>query len=111
MEFWASLIGGLIFSCLVGIWIGNMRGRPGDGALFSLLLGPIGWLIILIGPDYRPKCPECRGVIEEGVRRCKNCGVDLMPAAHRPVARIKSPNLAARKPSLKPGQNFTFKPR
>jgi len=77
MEFWVTLIVSLILSALIGVWIGNLRGRSGDGALYSLILGPIGWLIILIGPDYRPKCPECLGVIEEGARRCKNCGVDM----------------------------------
>jgi len=92
MEFWISLIVGLIFSALIGILIGNLRGRPGDGALYSLILGPIGWLIILVGPDYRPKCPECRGVIEEGARRCKNCGADLMQnQVPRPVVKIHSP--------------------
>jgi len=106
-----GIIGGLIFSALIGILIGNLRGRPGDGALWSLILGPLGWLIVLVGPDYRPKCPECRGVIEEDARRCKNCGTDLMQQRPRPVVKIPGPAQSVKRPSLKPGQKFEFRPR
>lgn len=35
---------------LVGALIGKAKGRMGAAIFFSLLLGPIGWLIIALGP-------------------------------------------------------------
>jgi len=68
----AALVGALI-----GALCGQARGRVGAGVIFGLLLGPIGWLLVLVGKDYRPKCPHCGGVIETGKRVCKHCGRDL----------------------------------
>lgn len=81
---------------IVGALIGNAaRGRSSAGFWWSFFLGPIGWIIVLLGADERPKCPECRGVIVEGAARCKNCGVSLVeeetPSAPHPVARIHRP--------------------
>lgn len=77
---------GALLSGAIGAAIGSQRGRPGAGVFWSLFLGPLGWLIVLLGPDKRPKCPECRGVIEEGARRCPHCRADLMRG--RPRARV-----------------------
>lgn len=62
---------------LVGHAIGRYRGRAAAGAVWGALLGLIGWLVIAAGPDYRPRCPECQGVVVPGARKCKNCGSDL----------------------------------
>lgn len=67
----------MFVGALVGGAIGNLRGRPEAGVGFGLLLGPLGWLIVAVGPDFRPKCPECGGVVVEDARRCKNCGQEL----------------------------------
>lgn len=40
---------------LIGAAIGQTKGRAGAGFFFGLLLGPIGWLIVAVGPDYSPK--------------------------------------------------------
>jgi len=61
----------------IGALIGKPKKREGAGFLFGLLLGPIGWLLVAVGPDNSAKCPECGGVIVEGAKRCKNCGVEL----------------------------------
>jgi hypothetical protein len=42
----------LIFA-LVGAAIGQTKGRPGAGFWFGLLLGPIGWLLVAVGPNYK----------------------------------------------------------
>lgn len=48
----------------VGRLIGSVRGRANLGGLLGLLLGPIGWVLVLILPDARAKCRECGGGAE-----------------------------------------------
>ena len=67
----------VIIMSLIGAAIGARRGRGEAGFLFGLLLGPLGWVIILIGPDYRRKCPECGGILEGDYPKCKHCGATL----------------------------------
>jgi len=80
------IILGAFLSAVIGGFIGSQRNRVGAGIFWSIFLGPIGWLIVLLGPDYRLKCPECKGVIESGVKRCKHCGMDFMKR-QRPVVQ------------------------
>ena len=61
----------------IGALIGKSKKREGAGFLFGLFLGPIGWLLVAVGPNNSAKCPECGGVVVEGAKRCKNCGVEL----------------------------------
>jgi len=42
----SALIGGF-----VGGAIGQSRGRPVEGFVLGLLLGPIGWICVLVGPN------------------------------------------------------------
>src|ERR1700687_1717754 len=46
-----------ILGALIGAAIGQRKGRAGAGFFFGLILGPIGWLIIAVGPDLRQKVP------------------------------------------------------
>ena len=61
----------------VGWWIGSLRDRPGDGLAWGALLGPIGWLVVYLGPDNRRKCQECRGAVPSDATRCMHCGAEL----------------------------------
>lgn len=58
----------------VGGALGHWKNRLAFGLIVSLLLGPIGWVVVLVMPNNRPKCPDCKGDIVAGARRCKNCG-------------------------------------
>lgn len=73
-EFTLYLLLWIIIGALVGTVIGQQKDRAGAGLLFGLLLGPIGWLIIAAGPNLKPKCTECGGIVPEGVNRCMHCG-------------------------------------
>jgi hypothetical protein len=48
----------LAVSVLIGAAIGESRGRMGAGAIFALLLGPIGWLIVFLGPNHKKEAAE-----------------------------------------------------
>lgn len=70
---------------LIGLAIGSIKGNGLFGFVLSLLLGPLGWLLVLLASDKRKKCPHCAGPLGEGkVTRCKNCGGSLVAA--KPVA-------------------------
>lgn len=77
---------------LIGTLIGQNKGRIAAGALFGLLLGPIGWAIVALGPNLKPKCPECGGVVVPGARKCKNCGsrIPRCPACNRQLGLKRS---------------------
>ena len=50
---WLSL--GAVVFCLgvIGGGLGSFRGRVGFGFAFGLLLGPLGWLIVLLLPSAK----------------------------------------------------------
>jgi len=75
-----------IIGTLVGAIIGDRKGRAGAGAFLGLLLGPIGWLIAALGPDYKTaresrKCPFCAELVKKEAKVCKHRGRDLPAAA------------------------------
>lgn len=64
---------------LVGFLLGKWKGREGLGFLLGFLLGPIGWVIMLLVDDIRAKCPHCAGPLpKEKVARCMHCGEVLV---------------------------------
>jgi hypothetical protein len=63
---------------VIGYVVGARRGRSTLGLLLGFLLGPIGWLVLLIIPPANlPKCPDCKGDVISGATKCKNCGSTL----------------------------------
>jgi len=79
----------LLIGGLVGYAIGKQKGRGTAGFFFGCFLGIIGWIMVAVGPNYKPKCSECGGVIVEEARKCKHCGTDL---------KATSPHYAESKP-------------
>jgi hypothetical protein len=63
-----------ILSAVIGGMIGHSKGRAGVGAIWGLLLGPLGWFFAALDKDERTKCSECFGVIVPGARKCIHCG-------------------------------------
>jgi hypothetical protein len=61
---WILVCGG------VGFLIGRSRDQAASGIIWGAILGPIGWIVVLCLPDNRPKCPECKGMIPFGAKRC-----------------------------------------
>ena len=68
---------------IIGYFLGGLRGIPGSGALASVLLGPLGWIAIFISKDERLKCPDCKGAVPDGARKCMHCGSSLWVPAQR----------------------------
>lgn len=38
---------------VVGYLIGQPKGRPVGGLVLGVLLGPLGWLLVAVGPNFR----------------------------------------------------------
>ena len=79
MSLDAYVIGWIVVNALIGGAIGQTKNRVVAGVVFGVLLGPIGWLLVAVGPNLGRKCQECGGVVEKGVRKCKHCGSSLEP--------------------------------
>jgi hypothetical protein len=62
----------------IGMLIGQGKGRPAAGLFFGMLLGPFGWLVVLLGPSAQQMssapCPHCRGVLPFNQAQCNHCG-------------------------------------
>ena len=66
----------MIICAVIGGLIGATRNNVGSGVVWGALLGPIGWILVLF-LDNRAKCPECRGPIPAGAKRCQHCGTNF----------------------------------
>ena len=60
VQYWsirmnAEILIGILISGLIGAAIGQARGRAGAGLIWGLILGPLGWLITLLGPNYKKR--------------------------------------------------------
>jgi len=87
---WLILALWAFIGALVGAAIGTKKNRPEAGFLLGLFLGPIGWLLLAVGPDLRPKapaCPHCGGELVLGKTVCRHCGRDV-PAVDNPPSAL-----------------------
>jgi uncharacterized membrane protein len=64
----------VVLFALLGAAIGNTRGRGVAGFFFGLLLGPIGWIIILAGPNYK----EAAKQKENSARATTGANIDAL---------------------------------
>ena len=82
----------LIIGPVIGFAIGRARGRPEFGVALGLLVGPIGWLLLVLAPDARRKCPMCLGPVPEAARKCRHCGSDLAGPRPTMLAQLAEPH-------------------
>ncbi|MBN8726212.1 MAG: hypothetical protein J0H15_00725 [Xanthomonadales bacterium] len=78
---WGWAFGITVACALVGALIGLARGRWLAGLLWGAVLGPIGWLVMLLSRPNRIECPACSRGNPPNVKACRHCGVNLQAAA------------------------------
>lgn len=92
-NFWAYYWFYAVVFALIGAGIGSYaRNRPLAGFFWGLVLGPLGWLVILVGGDARTKCRFCQSPIDPKAVKCPKCQSDLRPKAKtKPVVPQTAP--------------------
>ena len=68
----------IVFNVVIGWAIGRSKQREGAGAFYGLILGPLGWVIMILLPNAGQKCPHCGGMAKKGAMVCCHCGRDLV---------------------------------
>jgi hypothetical protein len=82
-RYWTELLIYCAIGLIAGTLIGVLRGRVLRGAVYGLLLGPIGWWLAWRWEYVGNPCPECGGLNSPWARVCCHCKVDLRKAAER----------------------------
>ena len=74
-EIWmVCSVGAVLLMGVIGSLLGSARGRGGFGFVVGILLGPVGWIIILLLPALGGrKCPFCQGNIPDTASKCMHC--------------------------------------
>jgi hypothetical protein len=75
----------VVIGAIVGGAIGEKRDARTAGVFLGALFGPLGWIIAAC-TDNRLECPECKGSVKKGARRCPNCGHSPRPTISELVA-------------------------
>lgn len=94
----------IIVCAAIGALIGgSYRGRGLAGLLWGGFLGPLGWLMVVLGPDQRKPqfvaCPHCGAKVPTGAPECPHCHERVLwlkykairPARSAPGQQITAP--------------------
>lgn len=92
MEF-AALI--YIVFIVIGALIGDrFRGRALAGLLWGMFLGPLGWLMVVLGPDHRKPqfvpCPHCGAKVPTGDPECPHCHERVLWLKYKAIRPARS---------------------
>jgi hypothetical protein len=85
--FWAIVCGG------IGGLIGASRNNVGSGIFWGVLLGPVGWVLVLF-LDNRTKCPKCQSPVPDKALCCGQCGFEfraLKPSMFEMQTALETP--------------------
>lgn len=77
IAFWIGV------NSLVGYWIGARKNCVGAAVALSILLGPIGWILVIFDPGGMRRCPFCAEDVKTEAEVCRFCQRDL-PALGSP---------------------------
>lgn len=73
LGFWEILIATTVMG-VIGALIGQIKSRVLAGFVWGFFLGPIGWAIIILGPNAKyTECPHCGGKLPKRQVVCAHC--------------------------------------
>lgn len=88
---WAWMTAFTVISIAGGALIGRLKGRMTAGIIWAAVLGPIGWIVIALGPSRLLACPECAKPNQPDAIVCRQCGANLKRAMQRTArSRLKA---------------------
>ena len=81
------LLVGVFFVCgMIGMKIGEGKGREREGFWWGFLLGVVGIIVIALLPlketGERYACPSCAELVLADANKCRFCGETLSPRAN-----------------------------
>ena len=89
-RLWAWAIALTLLCAIVGGFIGALKGRWLAGVVWSLVLGPFGWVVIALSKTGLVECAHCGRGNMPNAKVCRHCGVNLRVSASRSErARLK----------------------
>jgi hypothetical protein len=98
-EFLPYILGS-VASGMIGGLIGARRKQVVSGVVWGALLGPVGWIIVILLPHRGARCPACGGVLGmDGATKCMHCAVDLpQPVSGKPATTAPQVHPQAKRP-------------
>ncbi len=69
---------GIPVSAAIGAFCGSFKRNSLYGFLLGALIGPLGWIVVLLLPTKGPLCPSCKAAYNPGATRCCHCGSEII---------------------------------
>lgn len=93
---WAWMTAFSVISIAGGALIGRLKGRMTAGIIWAAVLGPIGWIIVALGPSKLQACIECAKRNQPDAIVCRQCGANLRRSMQRTArSRLKAGDSSA----------------